>query len=90
VPAGHVAQVEPLRNAPVTHDAVPAKVAPPDKRAHDDETVEDDTAPSAKQRTSVVAMLLNATDGVNVYDVGVDESAPAGDTVAADHVGVPA
>jgi len=90
-PAGHVAHAEPLRKDPGWHDAVPAKVAPPDRRVHEDEIVEDDIAPSAKQRTSVVAMLLNCVVGfgVNVYDVGVDESAPGGETVAADHVGEP-
>jgi hypothetical protein len=66
-------------------------VTPPDRRVHDDVAVDDDTAPSAKQRKLVVAMLSNCVGvpGVNEYDVGVADSAPVGDTVAADHVGVP-
>jgi hypothetical protein len=64
-------------------------VTPPDKRVQDDVAVVDDTAPIARQRTLFVAMLLNCVRllGVNVYDVLVAESAPAGDTVAADHIG---
>ena len=88
-PAGHVAHADPLRKDPARHDAVPAKVTPPDLRVHDEETVDDDIAPSAKQRTTVVAMLSNCVGipGENVYDVGDAESAPVGDTVAIDHVG---
>jgi len=68
---------------------VPAKVTPPDKRVHDDVAVVDDTAPSARQRTLFVAMLSNCVRllGVNVYEVSVAVSAPAGDRVAADQIG---
>ncbi len=88
-PAGHVAHADPLRKDPGWHDAVPANVTPPDKRVHDDVAVVDDTAPSARQRTLFVAMLSNCVEfpGENVYEVFVAESAPAGATVAADHVG---
>jgi hypothetical protein len=90
-PAGHVWHVEPLRNDPGWHDAVPAKVTPPDRSFHDEVVADDDDAPSAKQKTLVDARLSARLVGfgVNVYDVGVEESAPAGDTVAADHVGEP-
>jgi hypothetical protein len=88
-PAGHVAHTEPLREDPARHDAVPANVTPPDKRVHEDEMVDDDMAPRAKQRTLVVAKSSNCVGvpGVNEYDVGDAESAPVGDTVAIDHVG---
>ena len=68
---------------------MPANVTPPDRRVHDEVAVVDDTAPRARQRTLFVAMLSNLVRllGVNEYEVFVAESAPAGDTVAADHVG---
>jgi hypothetical protein len=90
-PAGHVAQLEPLRKDPARHDAVPAKVTPPDLRVHEDVATVDADAPSAKHRKVVGAMLSNCVGdpGVNEYDVGDAESAPVGDTVATDHVGVP-
>ncbi len=91
-PAGHATHEEPLRKEPAWQTAVPAIVAPPDKSVHDDEPVDDADAPSAKQRKLVGGRLSNCVGGfgVNVYDVAAAESAPAGDLVAADHVGEPA
>ena len=86
-PAGHAPHVEPLRKEPAWHTAVPAKVTPPERRDHAEPAADDADAPSAKQRTLPVARLSASVAGlgVYVYDVGVSVSAPAGDTVAADH-----
>jgi len=87
---GHVAHDEPLRKDPARHDAVPAKVVPPERRFHAEDAADDEDAPSAKQRKLLDSRLSAklVVDGVNIYDVGVDERAPVGDIVAADHVGV--
>jgi hypothetical protein len=67
-PAGHDWHVEPLRKDPAWQDAVPAKVAPPGRRVHDDEAADEDDAPSAKQRTLAVDIESNCVGvlGVNV------------------------
>jgi hypothetical protein len=91
-PAGHAAHVEPFRKDPDWHTAVPAKVTPPGRSVHAEPAADDADAPSAKQRTLPVARLSALSVdafGVYVYDVGVSESAPAGDTTAVFHAGAP-
>jgi len=67
-PAGHDAHVEPLRNEPARHTAVPAKVTPPDVSVQADAAADDADAPSAKQRTLPVARLSASVAGLGVNE----------------------